>query len=296
MRWAERGISPVKASLIGILLFAIGAYFIFTKALPFTSHYTVTAVVHNSNLLEPGSPVRIGGVTVGKVTATGRYKSSDLATVTMQIDNTSQEIHSDATIAIRPRLFLEGNFYVQLSPGTPSAPALPKRRHDPGRAHGGPGPDRPAARRVAVSDPPPAPADAARVRGSGRRAADGRRGPESRPVGTRADRRRGAEQDLRYERCLAPRLGDRFRSAHRATRRSALARGLRARARERGSRPRRRPADLVHLGLRPHAADDRRPAAGPAPDGPAARPDGHQRQHRVRLARSGVPRDRAVLE
>ena len=36
MRWAERGISPVKASLIGILLFAIGAYFIFTKALPFT--------------------------------------------------------------------------------------------------------------------------------------------------------------------------------------------------------------------------------------------------------------------
>ncbi len=124
MRWAERGISPVKASLIGILLFAIGAYFIFTKALPFTSHYTVTAVVHNSNLLEPGSPVRIGGVTVGKVTATGRYKSSDLATVTMQIDNTSQEIHSDATIAIRPRLFLEGNFYVQLSPGTPSAPAL----------------------------------------------------------------------------------------------------------------------------------------------------------------------------
>lgn len=124
MRWAERGISPVKASLIGILLFAIGAYFIFTKALPFTHHYTVTAVVDNSNLLEPGSPVRIGGVTVGKVTSTGRYRNSSLATVTMQIDDTSEEIHSDATIAIRPRLFLEGNFFVALSPGTPDAPAL----------------------------------------------------------------------------------------------------------------------------------------------------------------------------
>jgi ABC-type transporter Mla subunit MlaD len=42
----------------------------------------------------------------------------------MEIDNTGQEIHSDATIAIRPRLFLEGNFYVQLSPGTPAAPPI----------------------------------------------------------------------------------------------------------------------------------------------------------------------------
>jgi phospholipid/cholesterol/gamma-HCH transport system substrate-binding protein len=124
MRWAERGISPVRASLIGILLFAIAAYFIFTKQLPFTHHYTINAVVHDSNLLEPGSPVRIGGVTVGKVTATGREGNTSLSRVTLQIDDTSEQIHRDATIAIRPRLFLEGNFYVQLSPGTPAAPAL----------------------------------------------------------------------------------------------------------------------------------------------------------------------------
>lgn len=124
MRWAERGISPIKATLIGIALFAIATYFIFTKQLPFTHHYTVKAVVADSNLLAPGSPVRIGGVTVGKVSSTGRYRNTSLALVTMEIDNTSQQIHSDATIAIRPRLFLEGNFYVQLSPGTPEAPAL----------------------------------------------------------------------------------------------------------------------------------------------------------------------------
>jgi phospholipid/cholesterol/gamma-HCH transport system substrate-binding protein len=124
MRWAERGLSPVKVSLLAIVLLIVGSYFIFTKQLPLAHHYTIRAVVPNSNLLAPTSPVRIGGVDVGKVTSTGRYRNTNLAVVTMQIDNTSQTIHSDATIAIRPRLFLEGNFYVQLSPGTPDAPAL----------------------------------------------------------------------------------------------------------------------------------------------------------------------------
>ena len=124
MRWAEQGLSPIKACLIAIVLMVVATYFIFTKELPFTHHYTLKAVAHNSNLLAPGSPVRIGGATVGKVTSTGRYGNTDLALITMQIDDTSQEIHSDATIAIRPRLFLEGNFYVQLAPGTPAAPAM----------------------------------------------------------------------------------------------------------------------------------------------------------------------------
>jgi phospholipid/cholesterol/gamma-HCH transport system substrate-binding protein len=124
MNWAERGISPVKASLIGLVLLAVATYFVFTKQLPFTHHFTVNAVVRNSNLLVPGSAVRIGGVDVGKVSSTGRYRDTNLSVVRMEIDNTSQEIHSDATIAIRPRLFLEGNFYVQLSPGSAGAPPI----------------------------------------------------------------------------------------------------------------------------------------------------------------------------
>ncbi len=124
MRWAERGLSPRKASLLGIAVLLIVSYFIFTKQLPFTHHYTIKAVVPSTNLLAPGSPVRIDGVDVGKVTATGRYGHTDLGVVTMEIDGTGQPIHADATIRIRPRLFLEGNFYVQLSPGTPNAPDL----------------------------------------------------------------------------------------------------------------------------------------------------------------------------
>ena len=44
-------------------MLAIATYFIFAKQLPFTSHYTVKAIMQNSNLLVPGSPVRIATVT-----------------------------------------------------------------------------------------------------------------------------------------------------------------------------------------------------------------------------------------
>jgi ABC-type transporter Mla subunit MlaD len=125
VRWAERGISPVKASLLGIALLLVAAYFVFTKQLPFQHHYTINAVVRDSNLVVPGSsPVRIGGVNVGKVTSVARYRDTDLTQITMQIGDNGRPIHRDATLKIRPRLFLEGNFYVDLSPGTPSAPAL----------------------------------------------------------------------------------------------------------------------------------------------------------------------------
>jgi phospholipid/cholesterol/gamma-HCH transport system substrate-binding protein len=124
MRFAERGLSPVKASLIGLVVLILASYFIFTKAIPFRHHYTIHAVVQSSNLLAPGSPVRIGGVDVGKVTGIGRYRNTSLGELTMQIDSSGRPIGTDATLKIRPRLFLEGNFYVDLSPGSPSAPEL----------------------------------------------------------------------------------------------------------------------------------------------------------------------------
>jgi ABC-type transporter Mla subunit MlaD len=42
----------------------------------------------------------------------------------MTIDSSGLPVHADATADIRPRLFLEGNYYVDLSPGTPGAPIL----------------------------------------------------------------------------------------------------------------------------------------------------------------------------
>ena len=42
----------------------------------------------------------------------------------MEIEPKGLPIHSDATLKIRPRIFLEGNWFVELQPGSPSAPTL----------------------------------------------------------------------------------------------------------------------------------------------------------------------------
>jgi ABC-type transporter Mla subunit MlaD len=46
------------------------------------------------------------------------------ARITMEIDDKARPIHKDATLKIRPRIFFEGNFFVDLQPGTPHSPEL----------------------------------------------------------------------------------------------------------------------------------------------------------------------------
>lgn len=117
-------ISAFQAGLVALLLIAIGSYFAFAKALPFRHHYQVRFVVQNGNLVQPRSVVRIAGVDVGQVDSVERYRSTHMALVTMRVADRGRPVHSDATIKIRPRLFLEGNFYVDLKPGTSKAPEL----------------------------------------------------------------------------------------------------------------------------------------------------------------------------
>ncbi len=115
--------SPLKAGAIAVVLLALFLYFGFTKfANPFASPFTVHAIVPNAGGLAPNSPVRIAGVNVGKVTSVAPVGGKQAADVSMQIQSTGLPIHSDATFWIRPRLFIEGNFFVDLSPGSPSAP------------------------------------------------------------------------------------------------------------------------------------------------------------------------------
>ena len=49
----------------------------------------------------------------------------------MEIDEKGLPIHKDATLKIRPRIFLEGNFFVDLKPGSPSSPTLVGQRPHP---------------------------------------------------------------------------------------------------------------------------------------------------------------------
>jgi phospholipid/cholesterol/gamma-HCH transport system substrate-binding protein len=110
-------------AVIFILVFTIGPYLAFTKHIPFTSYgYEVKATFTNSANIALKSPVRIAGVEVGKVIKTER--DGDATTVVFTVDGDGQPIHQDAFATIRPRIFLEGNFFIELSPGSPSSPEL----------------------------------------------------------------------------------------------------------------------------------------------------------------------------
>ena len=123
----RRGMSPVAVGLLAIALTVAVTYLAFTKEIPFRGHYEVDAVVRTANNLKAGSFVRIAGVNVGKVQKVEPIApggGTAAARITMRIDEKGRPIHKDATLKIRPRIFFEGNFFVDLQPGTPSAPEL----------------------------------------------------------------------------------------------------------------------------------------------------------------------------
>ena len=139
--------NPVRAGVIMIVAIVVVVYFGFTKKIPFKHGYTIHAEFASAQDIHPKSPVRVAGVDVG----TRSPRSSAKATpglVTMEIETRGLPIHSDATMKIRPRIFLEGNWFVELQPGSPSAPELHSGRHDPDRADRRPGAARPGARRA----------------------------------------------------------------------------------------------------------------------------------------------------
>ena len=119
------GITPFKAGLIALVIVVVATYFAYTQANPFADAYQFQAAFNTVNNLKAESPVRIAGVEVGvvkEVTALG--EGEDGAMVTMEIEDHGLPIHEDAELKIRPRIFLEGNEFVDLQPGTPSAEVL----------------------------------------------------------------------------------------------------------------------------------------------------------------------------
>jgi len=115
--------NPFRVGLIFLIVLAIAVYFGFTKKIPFKHGYRLTGVFTTAVNAHPKSPVRIAGVNVGQVT--GIERQGGVGVVHMEIEPKGLPIHSDATLKIRARIFLEGNWFVELQPGTPSAPTLP---------------------------------------------------------------------------------------------------------------------------------------------------------------------------
>ena len=121
----RRGAPALLIAAVVIIVPLILIYYAFTHKLPFlTNNYTDYAIVSNSVNVRSGSPVRVAGINVGQVT--GVSAEGDATKIAFSITGAARPIHQDATIAIRDRLFLEGSYYLQLEPGSPSAPVAPE--------------------------------------------------------------------------------------------------------------------------------------------------------------------------
>ncbi len=115
--------------LVMVIVIGIASVLAFTKELPWGDAYEIKAVFASAQSVRPDSPVRIAGVDVGKVTQIEHLTSAkaeptgqQAAVVTMELEEDALPLHEDATFKLRPRLFLEGNYFVDVKPGSPNAP------------------------------------------------------------------------------------------------------------------------------------------------------------------------------
>ena len=128
--------------VVAIIATTGAVLFAFAGELPWSKGYEVRAVFPRVQGLNPDSPVRVAGIDVGEVTAVehteaaagsgeesedpGDAEAAPAGTtvVTMELEEEALPLHEDATLRIRPRLFLEGNYFVEMRPGSPSAAEL----------------------------------------------------------------------------------------------------------------------------------------------------------------------------
>lgn len=118
----------IGAVVVGLL--AVASYLVFTRKYPWGGGTEVRVVFNNAQGLRVNSQVRIAGVEVGKVTGVepldpGSEDAEEAAptgaVVTMEFDDDGLPLKQDAKFTLRPRLFLEGNLFVDVRPGSPAS-------------------------------------------------------------------------------------------------------------------------------------------------------------------------------
>jgi ABC-type transporter Mla subunit MlaD len=119
----KRGAHPLVIAVIAIAVPVFITYYAFNQGLPFVHKFTLYALTHNSVNVRSESPVRIAGIDVGSVEGVSPGPGNT-SRIKFTVNANGQPIHTDATIRIRDRLFLEGGYYLQLDPGSPSAPVV----------------------------------------------------------------------------------------------------------------------------------------------------------------------------
>jgi virulence factor Mce-like protein len=121
----RKGISPFGAGLLAIIIALAAFYFAFSQKNPFDKPYHITAYFRNANNIQPNAVVRIAGVEVGAVKSVSPADpKTHAAKVELEIQDKGLPLHKDAQMKVRPRIFLEGNMFVDVQPGTPDSPIL----------------------------------------------------------------------------------------------------------------------------------------------------------------------------
>src|SRR4051812_46091476 len=117
--------SPFAAGAIVIAIIAIVTFLVFGNDIPFTKPYQVKVVVANAQNIKTRSPVRIAGVTVGEVQKVESVGDQTTTVLTVNMSNRGLPLYKDAQVKVRPRIFLEGNFFLDMRPGTPGTGKIP---------------------------------------------------------------------------------------------------------------------------------------------------------------------------
>ncbi len=122
----HRGPSAFVVGAALLVLAVVVTYFAFAKDIPFVNEpFEVKAAFRDTAGIGTHSPVRIAGVEVGEVSDVQHTRpGAQSATVTLALTDKGLPVFDDARAKIRPRIFLEGNFFVDLSPGTAASGEL----------------------------------------------------------------------------------------------------------------------------------------------------------------------------
>jgi phospholipid/cholesterol/gamma-HCH transport system substrate-binding protein len=124
-RRGRKGMSPFAAGAIVIAAIALVTFLVFGNDIPFTKPYQVKVIVANAQSIKTRSPVRIAGVTVGEVQKVESIGDDTTTAITVNMSDRGLPLYKDAQVKVRPRIFLEGNFFLDVRPGTPGAGKIP---------------------------------------------------------------------------------------------------------------------------------------------------------------------------
>ena len=129
-----------------MIVAALILFFGFTKDVPFTHGLHRQGAVRVGEL-DPARTRRCGSRASRSARSrrSSAVEGSNAALLVMELKDSALPIHKNATAKIRPRIFLEGNFFVDLKPGTPESPALDSGDDDRDHADVDAGAARPGA-------------------------------------------------------------------------------------------------------------------------------------------------------